>query len=194
MLCAAATRLAAEHGPAACTARAIATEAGLPLAAVSYYFPDLSVVVGEAVHRVCTRWREHAQYVADRYCGAPPGADDRARLARAVSTAILPPGRTSGTASVDGGAETLPGRSAVVSRYRHLLAAADSPAAMAEMSSLRADLVAIVSRMLPHPDTRTADLLVTVVDGAALGAVAEGDPDPADRVVTAVRTALDRLR
>jgi AcrR family transcriptional regulator len=194
VLCAAATRLAAEHGPAACTARAIATEAGLPLAAVSYYFPDLSVLVGEAVHRVCARWREHATHVARGYSGARPGPGGHAGLADAISRAMLPPGGGSGAAPVDGDARIRPGRSAVVSRYRHLLAAADSPAVTAEMAALRADLVAVVSGMLPRPDTRAADLLVTVVDGAALGAVAEGDPDPAGRVETAVRAALDRLR
>lgn len=188
-LCAAATRLAAQQGPAACTARAIATEAGLPLAAVSYYFPDLSVVVGEAVRRVGDRWRAHARDTADRAAASTP--IDRTARATAIAAAILPPGEPDGPPGDAHSPVRLPGRAAVITRYRHLVAAADNAAATAEMADLRSDLVTALRPLLP--DRATADLLVTVVDGAALGAVAEGDPDPARRVVAAVEAALARL-
>lgn len=214
----AATQLASTQGPAACTARAVATAAGLPLASVSYYFADLSVLVAEAVRRVCRNWRDHAQDVAARAGAAGaaraagaagPAGDsvratdlDRERLALVIAAVILPP-REPGSASASvselpppadrAAGAGLPARATVATRYRHLLAAADNPVVTVEMATLRIDLVTVVATLLPPCRAGIADLLVTVVDGAALGAIAEGDPDPARRVVAAVATTLDQL-
>lgn len=208
-LVAAATRLAADQGPAACTARAIATQAGLPLASVFYYFPDLSVVVGEAVRRVCDDWRRHARNVADALGPAPDAAKPtekkqvsvqaRRRLATAIAVAVLPP--ATGDPDGDGPAHRrpLPDRAAVAARYRHLLAAADTHAAAAEMARLRGDLVACIGDILTPIRSGehvgpVADLMLTVADGAAIGALAEGAPDPAAAVVDALVTAVELLR
>lgn len=187
-LCAAAARLAGRDGPSACTARAVATEAGLPLAAVSYYFPDLSVLLGEAIRRVGDDWRAHARRVVAAATDAGP-VDTPERLATVLALAVLPP---AGEPDPSPHPEVLPGRAAVTARYRHLLAAADSAAA-AEMADLRVDLVDILETLLVASRAAgpSADLLLCVADGAAVGAVAEGDPDPARRVVAALTAALD---
>ena len=51
-LVAAAVIVVGEHGPAAFSARAVATQAKLPLGAVSYYFPVLDELLGEALAAV----------------------------------------------------------------------------------------------------------------------------------------------
>ena len=60
----AAVAVVGEHGPAAFSARAVAVQAKLPLGAVSYYFPVLDHLLGEALAAVLTGWLAHGESVA----------------------------------------------------------------------------------------------------------------------------------
>ena len=91
--------------------------------------------------------------------------------------AILPPGPAT----------------AIAHRYQYLLAAADNPVTAAALARLRDSLEQLVKEILRATavqSTLSADALVALVDGAAVGAIAEGRPDPADRVRSTVTEAL----
>ena len=171
-LAAAATVVLNDQGPAAFTARAVAAAAGLPLAAVSYYFPRLDDLLAAATDAVLQSWLAHGEEVAAATIRRGPGA-----AADAIADALLPPGPPA----------------AVLHRYDHLVAAARSPVTASALAELRPALLALVERILS--DTHAAsslspDALLALVDGAAVGALAEGYPDPRQRVRTVVREAL----
>lgn len=171
-LTAAATSVLDDHGPGAFTARAVAAAAGLPLAAVSYYFPRLDDLLAAATDAVLRGWIAHGEA-----CAAAVTETGRAAAADAVTAALLPPGDPN----------------AVLHRYDHLLAAARSPIAATALASLRPALQELVERILTKTRTTSAlspDALVALVDGAAVGALAEGDPDPRQRVKSVVLQAL----
>ena len=54
-------------GPAAFSARSVAAQAQLPLAAVSYYFPGLDDLLGAAVAVVLRQWIDHGSAVVAGY-------------------------------------------------------------------------------------------------------------------------------
>ena len=169
---AAAVAVVGTNGPAAFSARAVATQAQLPLGAVSYYFPVLDDLLGEALAAVLHGWLAHGMAVATVASGS--GIDD---AATAIAAATLPSG----------------GPDAVRNRYQHLLAAGRNPVAATAMAALRPELEALIARILimTRVSTRlTPNSLLALVDGAALGGIAEGANDPADRVRTTLREAL----
>ena len=180
-LLAAAITLITAHGPAAFSARGVAAEAGLPLAAVSYYFPQLDVLLGEAITAVLTTWLTQAENVAAATeTGHPDPAADPTHpgtAARAITAALLPPGD----------------RTAVLHRYQHMLAAAEHPLAAAAMADVRPRLATMVERILRGTATRTElspDALIAFADGAAVGAASEGVDDPRQRVEDTLRAVL----
>lgn len=177
-LIAAAAEVVDRHGPAGFSARAVATAGGLPLAAVSYYFPQLDDLLAAAVDVVLAGWVEHGEAVAaELIAGGRVGID---AAATDITRAILPPGPAS----------------AVGHRYQHLLAAAGSPVTAAAMARLRDTLQALVNGILRATEVRSglsADAIVALVDGAAVGAIAEGRPDPAERVRDTLRDVLRSL-
>jgi len=171
-LVAAAVEVVGADGPAAFSARAVATRAKLPLGAVSYYFPALDDLLGEALAAVIAGWLAHGESVAAATKGAGIiGA------ATAITAAVLPSG----------------GPDAVRNRYEHLLAAGRNPVAAAALAALRPELEALIARILLSAGVDshlTPDALLALVDGATLGAIAEGAVDPVDRVRTTVAQAL----
>lgn len=185
-LLAAAVTVLDEHGPGAFTARAVAAAADLPLAAVSYYFPTLDDLQAAATEAVLLGWIEHGEAIAAAVAAATPAidsgtstatADEVDSAAEAITAALLPPGPPA----------------AVLHRYDHLLAAARSPVGAAALASLRPALEDLVARILTGTRTAsvlTPDAIVALIDGAAVGALAEGVPDPRARVKRLVRQAL----
>lgn len=162
-----------EFGPGAFSARAVATRAQLPLAAVSYYFPHLDDLLGAAIVKVLQGWLDHGLQVIAAIQGT--GVDV---AADAITAALLPPGPAV----------------AVRIRYQHLLAAAGHPVAVAAVADLRPSLRALVGATLTATDTRSrlsADAIVALLDGAAVGAVSEGAPDPRQRVTHALLDVLE---
>jgi AcrR family transcriptional regulator len=173
-LLAAAVAVVSEHGPGGFSARSVATRAQLPLAAVSYYYsPRLDDLLGAAVELVLQQWIDHGSTVVAAVRGT--GVD---AAARAITDALLPPGPAD----------------AVRHRYEHLLAAAGHPVSAAAMADLRPVLRGLVVDVLSATGTRSrfsADALVSLVDGTAVGAVSEGGPDPRRQVASALREVLD---
>ncbi len=167
--------LISARGPAAFSARAVATSAGVPLASVSYYFPRLDDLLGAALAVVLDRWLAQATAVADRTARA----SDRgaAGAARALTAALLP--QPASAAEIQG-------------RYEHLLAAARIPTAAAALARLRPALAGAVARILERAEIDTSlepGTLISLVDGAAVGALSEGVRDPA----ASVRRQLNEL-
>ena len=172
-LLAAAVDVVSEHGPAGFSARSVATRAQLPLAAVSYYFPRLDDLLGAAVEVVLQQWIDHGSRVVAAVHGT--GVD---AAARAITDALLPPGPPD----------------VVRHRYEHLLAAAGHPVSAAAMADLRPVLRGLIAEVLSATGTRSrfsTDALVSLVDGTAVGAVAEGRADPRGQVASALREVLD---
>lgn len=168
----AAVEVLSAQGPAGFSARTVSAQARLPLAAVSYYFPQLDVLLGEAIVVVLRGWLDHGSQVAATTRGG--GADT---AAAAITAALLPPGPPT----------------AVRNRYEHLVAAAGHPVAAAALAELRPELRRLVDDILAATGSRSllaADLVISLVDGAAVGAVSEGEADPRIRVEAAVRSVL----
>jgi AcrR family transcriptional regulator len=168
----AAVAVVSANGPGAFSARAVAAQAELPLAAVSYYFPRLDDLLAEAIVVVLRGWVDHGASVARDAEGHGVGT-----AAAAITAALLPP---------DG-----PG--AVRHRYDHLLAAAGNPVSAAAMAELRPTLQHLVGEILAATGVRSrlsTDAIIALVDGAAVGAVSEGVADPRGRVESTLRTVL----
>ena len=175
-LLAAAVAVVSEQGPAAFSARSVAAQAQLPLAAVSYYFPRSDDLLGAAVAVVLQQWIDHGRTVV---AGVDRAVDTGVEAAAcAITDALLPPGPAD----------------AVRHRYEHLLAAAGHPVSAAAMADLRPVLRGLVADILSATGTRSlfsTDALVSLVDGTAVGAVSEGRPDPRGQVASALREVLD---
>lgn len=174
-LVAAAVEVVDRQGPAGFSARAVAAAGGLPLAAVSYYFPRLEDLLSAAVEVVLRGWIDHGHTVAEDAAASGHRGIDAA--ATAITRALLPPGPPS----------------AIAHRYQHLLAGAANPESAAALAGLRGTLEALVAGILAATavDSRlSSDAIVALVDGAAVGAIAEGRPDPAGVVRSTLRGAL----
>jgi len=171
-LVAAAAAVISTEGPGAFSARAVATAAGLPLAAVSYYFPRTDDLLAEAIGLVLHGWLAESRARAALDLGH--GID---AAARALTTTILPAGPPS----------------VVLTRYEQLLAAARNPVTAAALAALRPELSAVVSDVLTSTGVRcpvSPDVLIAVIDGAAVGALSENADDPRAIVTKALRAVL----
>ncbi len=182
----AAVAVISEAGPAGFSARAVATRARLPLASVSYYYPRLGDLLAAALSVVLDGWLDQAAAVADR----PHRAGDRGAraAARLLVAALLP---------------HPPSPAEILCRYEHLLAAARIPTAATALARLRPALGDAVARILDGAGIDTtlpAGTVISLVDGAAVGALSEGVADPAavvrrelELLLAAGTTAPDRV-
>ena len=174
-LVAAAAEVVGEHGPAGFSARAVAAAGDLPLAAVSYYFPLLDELLQAAVAIVVQGWIDHGDAVAARAAASGERGIDAA--ATAITRALLPPGPPT----------------AIAHRYEHLLAAARDPGTAAAMAGLRGCLEVLVAGILGTAAVASRlspTAIIALVDGAAVGAIAEARADPAGLVRSTLRAAL----
>ena len=170
VIIAAAAALVLEIGPAAVTHRGIAARADVPLAATTYYFDSLDDLVGAAGARLAQRWASHAASVADQVM-APTSVDEQARI---LVDAVLPEGD----------------EAAVRGHYEHLVSAGRSPALAAAYAAGRAALDAVVGELLRTLGLALVpELVVAVVDGAAVTALSEGH-DIRARAATLLRHVL----
>lgn len=144
-----------EVGPAAVTHRGIAARAEVPLAATTYYFASLDDLVGAAGERLAQQWALHAQSVAATVAG-PSTVDEHART---LADAVLPEGD----------------ETAVRGHYEHLVSAGRSRALAAAYAAGRAGLDTAVGELLATLGlTLSPELVVALVDGAAVSALSEG--------------------
>ena len=141
--------------------RAVAEQAGLPLASTTYYFASLDDLVTAAVER--TSRDELAE-------GREQLAADRDDLAEVVLDLLLGPESRGG------------GLDAVLLRYERLVGAGRRPYLAPLMRELRGELDALLGDILaragrPLTAERLRDL-VSIIDGAVISALIEADPDP----------------
>ncbi|UFU05814.1 TetR/AcrR family transcriptional regulator [Ruania halotolerans] len=151
----AAVQVLLEQGPTALTHREVATRAGCSLSATTYYFASLSDLVTAAGTQIVARWAEQAERVADRLEAAAP---QHTRISAAVEAVLPEPDQVRG-------------------HYEHLAGAGRSEAVAAAYAAGRARVDAAVER-ITGPIGLDAELVVAVIDGAAITALSEGQ-DPA---------------
>lgn len=166
-LVAAAAELLRSGGFEAVRHRAVAEQAGLPLASTTYYFASLDDLVTAAVERTSRdeldEGRAQLDALADELAGTGP-------LVELVLDQLL------GPESRDGGLD------AVLLRYERLVGAGRRPYLAPLMRSLRGELDTLLASILvrsgrPLGAGALRDL-VSLVDGAVISALIEAAPDP----------------
>lgn len=184
LLLVAAGELLMERGFGAVSHRAVAQKADLPLAATTYYFTSLDDLLEGAVRRLADGWLAGAgAVVAD----LPPQLDDSRALAEAlIRVAALGPAGENATDS-----RTL------LSLYDRYVEAARRPRmrpVVAEYDDrIEALLADVLLRRADSPDAtagdvrQTARLVLAVIDGALLRALAEDLP------VVSAREVVEQL-
>lgn len=189
----AAAALVVEAGPSTLTHRTIAQRADVPLAATTYYFASLDDLVGAAGTRLAERWAVHADAVL-----AAVTAEVTAGLTaevRAELTAEVTAGATAGVAEVLGRPGSvaavlslerrcavlvdavLPagGPLAVRGHYEHLVSAGRDDTLAGAYAAGRAGLDEAVTQIVDLLDIPVGpEIVVAVVDGAAVSALSEG--------------------
>lgn len=189
----AAAALVVEAGPSTLTHRTIAQRADVPLAATTYYFASLDDLVGAAGTRLAERWAVHADAVLAAVT-AEVTADLTAEV-RAELTAELTAGATAGVPEVLGRpgsvAAVLPlerrcavlvdavlpagGPLAVRGHYEHLVSAGRDDTLAGAYAAGRAGLDEAVTQIVDLLDIPVGpEIVVAVVDGAAVSALSEG--------------------
>lgn len=171
----AAAQLLLEQGYSAVSHRAVAARAGLPLAATTYYFATLDALLVQAADQVAAAHLAdvHARVAGlrDRPVGAPAAARTLVRL-------VLPADRGRGTLSAF---------------YERYLEAGRSPALQQVVAAwngqIRSQLRVALAR-LGHDADPT--LVLAVVDGLTLTALAEGAADPERVAVRGLTRLLNR--
>ncbi|MDC0714750.1 TetR family transcriptional regulator [Stigmatella sp. ncwal1] len=154
-------RVLLERGLDAVSARSVAEEAEVPLAAVTYYFSCLDELIAEALTELLHRWVEQVQRTTRRV-RPPPALPD---LARWVPQAMLPPG----------------GRASIQAHYELLLACGRRTALAAALAGGRGHLdkalVELISAAMPQSPRRPSpQLVLAILDGAVVSALSEGAP------------------
>lgn len=189
----AAAALVVEAGPSTLTHRTIAQRADVPLAATTYYFASLDDLVGAAGSRLAERWAVHADAVL-----AAVTAEVTAAVTAEVTadlTAEVTAGATAGVAEVLGRPGSvaavlslerrcavlvdavLPagGPLAVRGHYEHLVSAGRDDTLAGAYAAGRAGLDEAVTQIVDLLDIPVGpEIVVAVVDGAAVSALSEG--------------------
>lgn len=164
----AAADLLLEGGFEAVRHRAVAARAGVPLASTTYYFASLEDLTAAAVEQCGLRELDvmHARVeeASDRECGVE-------------STVELIVDMLIGVFE-----ENPAGRDQLVNRYERFVAFARHPEMREVQQRLRAEMDSLIIAVLRRSGREVHQdglrRLVYVVDGAAVGALSEGDPDP----------------
>jgi len=171
-----------QHGFAAVSHRSVAEHARLPLSATTYYFTSLDDLLAEALSGLADRWHEQARAVIEslpaRLAGPQATAD------AIVSVATL---ASMGDASPMG----------VMVLYERYLEAARHPALRGAIATYDQHLDGLVSEILRRAglehDPTSARLVLAVVDGAIMRALAEGR-DHRESVAHVLTPMLEKLR
>lgn len=163
----AAGELLMEQGFAGVSHRSVAQRAELPLSATTYYFASLDDLLADVVQFLADGWLRAARDALDQL---PERLDGPRQLARAVLqvVALAPAGVAAGS----------PG--AILPLYERYLEAARHPSLRPTIvrydDHLDSLLVELLRRAGLDPSRDDARLVLAVVDGASLRALAEGSP------------------
>ncbi|GMA22821.1 TetR family transcriptional regulator [Luteimicrobium album] len=151
----AAAELILSEGPAGVTHRTVAAQADVPLAATTYYFSGLDELVETAGRLLVERWTAHTREVVERDDLPTTAAGKAERIVDAI-------GPSGDDAAVRG-------------FYEHLVAAGRSAALGRAYAETRNGLDDAVSELLAKLGLDVSpQLIVAIVDGAALTALSEG--------------------
>lgn len=155
----AAAALLRDEGFDAVRHRAVAERAGLPLAATTYYFGSRDELLAAAFELLADR-----QLASSRRATAGVGGDTAAATLVAI---VL-------------GAPS-PERPALLTFYERFVAAGRHPSLQQTVRRWDDTVRALLADALPRLgyEPSLAPLVLAVVDGATVAALAEGEPDPA---------------
>ncbi|GAB3355422.1 TetR/AcrR family transcriptional regulator [Modestobacter lapidis] len=170
-----AAALVSAAGPDALSHRAVASAAGLPLAATTYYFDSLDDLLVAAVGRILQGEREQV----DRAVAAlPRRTRSAAATAEHVVDVVLGPGRTG-----DGELHSL---------YERFLACGRYPGLRPLLREARARIDVALAELLERSGRPAADgaTLILLIDGSVISALVEGDGSARRRAEAAVTAAL----
>lgn len=167
-------RLIAAEGPGAVTHRRVAAEAGLPLAATTYWFASKDELLVEAYRLAAARDVDRVQQLADA-CSALQADELGGALADLVA------------------GELAQHRATLMASYALWLEAARRPGLREVERTWTDDYTAVVARILqaagtPEPQA-AARLLISTIDGLILGELSRDIPASADEL----RPLLERL-
>lgn len=145
-----------ESGPSNVSMRNVARRVGASLSAMTYYFDSADEMLEEAGRLNIARWAERAEKVAEQAeSGEPPEGLDSA-----ISLVLR---------------ATLPKKSPLLGHYSQLLAAGASTPVTRAYNTGRGRLNLAVARVLKVAGIRSpAELVIAIVDGAAVSALSEG--------------------
>ncbi|PID98557.1 MAG: TetR family transcriptional regulator [Actinomycetales bacterium] len=152
----AAAELLREGGPTNVSMRNVAKRVGSSLSATTYYFKSADELLEEAGRLNIGLWAERAERVADEAeAGEPP-----ATLEEAMELVLR---------------ATLPKRAPLLGHYSQLIAAGTSEPVTRAYNTGRNRLNLAVARVLKVSKIEfPAELVISVVDGAAVSALSEG--------------------
>lgn len=179
-LVAAAAKLLTEGGFDAVRHRAVAEEAGLPLASTTYYFSSLDDLISAAVEHEA---RQELAVGRDRL----DELGDAQRSTEVVIELVLD--LLLGTRSRDGGAEP------VLLRYERLVGSPRRPYLAPLMRELSGELHGLLAEIFRRSGMELGRdrllELIALVDGAVVNALIESDPDPRAAARRMLRAQLD---
>lgn len=152
----AAAEILRESGPSQVSMRNVARRVGASLSATTYYFSGADELLEEAGRINISHWAERAESVAESAESMGPPATVNAKIDLILSA-------------------TLPADSPLLGHYSQLIAAGASAPVTRAYSTGRGRLNLAVSRVLRVVGfSAPADLVISVVDGAAVSALSEG--------------------
>jgi len=181
----AAAALVVEAGPSTLTHRTIAQRADVPLAATTYYFASLDDLVGAAGSRLAERWAVHADAVLAAVTAevtADLTAEVTAGATAGVAEVLGRPGSVAAVLSLERRCAVLVdavlpagGPLAVRGHYEHLVSAGRDDTLAGAYAAGRAGLDEAVTQIVDLLDIPVGpEIVVAVVDGAAVSALSEG--------------------
>lgn len=152
----AAAKILREHGPQAVSHRSVAKQVGCSLSAMTYYFSGLDDLLGEAGRVNIARWASRAEQVAE----TAEQESVPATLDEAIAVILR---------------ATLPSDEELLGHYLELVAAGQSEPVRVAYRTGRDRLNAAVGRVLRRVQLPwSAEMTITVVDGASVTALSEG--------------------
>jgi AcrR family transcriptional regulator len=152
----AAAAILREEGPAGVSHRTVARRVGCSLSLTTYYFENLDELLGEAGRINIGLWASRAEAVAEAVEGEPPPTD-RDEITALILRACLPEG------------------DALLGHYLQLIASAGAAPVTSAYRTGRDRLNGAVARVLRQLEIECPpELVIAVVDGAAVTALSEG--------------------
>lgn len=146
-----------ESGPGGVSHRSVASRVGCSLSATTYYFSGLDELLAEAGRLNVAKWARRAEGVAEHAEAQDPPATRAAAIELVLRA-------------------TLPSEAPLLGHYLQLVSAGASIPVTRAYHSGRGRINAAVGRVLQRVGSpRSPELIMAIVDGAAVTALSEGE-------------------